>query len=654
MTTTMRNAMKFGSTVFGMLLVAHTAAAQFTQQGPKLVGTASGNASQGVSVALSADGNTAIVGGSSDNGNAGAAWIWTRTGVNWAPQGTKLVGSGASASAQQGLSVALSGDGNTAIVGGPNDNGSIGATWVWTRSGVNWTQQGTKLVASDATGIAQQGWSVALSADGNTAIVGGSGDNGNIGAAWVWTRSGITWTQQGTKLVGSGYVGTPVQGHSVALSGDGNTAIVGGPSDNGNIGAAWVWTRTGVNWSQQGTKLFASDATANASQGWSVALSGDGNTAIVGGPYDNSNGAGRIWTRTGVNWTQQGTKLVGSGAGFLPLQGSSVGLSADGNTAIVGGPDDGINQAEGAAWVWTRTGVNWSQLGPKLVGSGWVGLGAYQGASIALSGDGNTAIVGGPGDTSGVGAAWVFVASAPASATQLAFVQQPTNTVAGQPITPAVTVQLQDAGSSPVLQAGVSIVLALASGTGALSGTATQTTNASGLATFPGLSVNLIGTKTLSASSTGLTGATSGSFVISAGAATALAISGGNSQHATVSTAFATPLQVTVMDSSGNPVSGASVTFTPPGSGASAAITGSPATTNASGVASVTATANGTAGGYNVVASAGTLPPVNFALTNDPALAASSSVPALGTAGLVLLGLALATLGAAAVSRISP
>jgi len=269
---------------------------------------------------------------------------------------------------------------------------------------------------------------------------------------------------------------------------------------------------------------------------------------------------------------------------------------------------------------------------------------------VAISANGNSVIIGGVRDNSFAGAAWVFVSSV--SVNQLAFAQQPTTTVAGQPITPALTVQLQDAGSNPVAQAGTSITLALASGTGTLSGTMTQVTNASGLATFAGMSNNVIGTKTLSASSAGLTGATSSPFVISAGAVTSLAISGGSPQHTPVLSAFGTPLQVTATDGLGNPVTGVSVTFAPPGSGASAAIVGSPATTNASGIASVTATANGTAGAYNVVSSAGTLPPVNFALTNDPALAASS-VPTLGTAGLVLLGLSLATLGASAVRRIS-
>ena len=91
------------------------------------------------------------------------------------------------------------------------------------------TQQGPKLVGTDAAVNAQQGFSVALSADGNTAIVGGYADNSSAGAAWVFTRSGAVWTQQGSKLVGTGAVGHAWQGYSVAMSADGNTAIVGGP-----------------------------------------------------------------------------------------------------------------------------------------------------------------------------------------------------------------------------------------------------------------------------------------------------------------------------------------------------------------------------------------------------------------------------------------
>jgi Divergent InlB B-repeat domain/Viral BACON domain len=255
------------------------------------------------------------------------------------------------------------------------------------------------LVGSGFSGPASQGYSVGLSADGNTAIVGGPNDNVDTGAAWVFTRSNGVWTQQGSKLVGTGtiYLNTTYQGISVALSPDGNTAIVGGEGDNSFTGAAWVYTRSGGIWTQQGSKLVGSGAVGDASQGASVALSSDGNTAIVGGPIDNGEtGAVWVYTRSNGVWTQQGSKLVGAG-GYTGL-GFSVSLSDSGNTAIVGGLY--------AAWVYTRSGGVWTQ-GNKLFGSGAVGD-ASQGASVALSSDGNTAIVGGPGDNSDAGAAWVF------------------------------------------------------------------------------------------------------------------------------------------------------------------------------------------------------------------------------------------------------
>jgi hypothetical protein len=105
--------------------------------------------------------------------------------------------------------------------------------------------QGPKLVGAGAVGTAEQGASVALSADGNTAILGGYADDANTGAAWVFTRSGSLWTQQGTKLVGADAVGSPYQGIAAALSSDGNKAILGGYGDNAFAGAAWAFARSG-------------------------------------------------------------------------------------------------------------------------------------------------------------------------------------------------------------------------------------------------------------------------------------------------------------------------------------------------------------------------------------------------------------------------
>ena len=283
---------------------------------------------------------------------------------------------------------------------------------MFTRSGGVWSQQGAKLVGTGAVGdfyhgYAQQGFSVSLSGDGNTAIVGGPGDSSDTGAAWVFTRSMGVWTQQGAKLVGMGVVGAAYQGWSVSLSWDGNTALVGGYLDNGAAGAVWVFIRSGGVWSQQGDKLVGTGAVRNAEQGTSVSLSADGNTALVGGRVDSSAfGATWVFTRSWGVWSQQGNKLVGTGAVGIGNQGYSVSLSADGNTALVGGWVD--NRNAGAAWVFTRSGGVWSQQGDKLVGTGAVGS-AWQGCSVSLSGDGNTAIIGGEGDNNWAGAAWVFV-----------------------------------------------------------------------------------------------------------------------------------------------------------------------------------------------------------------------------------------------------
>ncbi len=398
------------TTIVCLIVLPH-ASAQFAQQGSKLVGTgAVGTPSQGQSVSLSSDGNTAIVGGFSDNTSAGAAWVFTRSGGIWSQQGSKLVGTGAVGGAQQGYSVSISSDGNTAIVGGNADNSLKGAAWVFIRSGGVWAQQGTKLFGTVAVGNTAQGYSVSLSSDGNTAIVGGPGDSTLKGAAWVFTRSGGLWTQPGSKLVGTGAVGAAYQGYSVALSSDGNTAIVGGRTDNSDIGAAWVWTRTGGVWTQQGSKLVGT-GTSGYYQGTSVSLSSDGSTAIVGGESDNGGvGAAWVFTRSGGVWTQQGNKLVGTGAVGTASQGNSVSLSSDGNKAIIGGYGD--NSLAGAVWVWTRSNGVWKQQGNKLVGAGAVGN-ATQGGSVSLSSDGNTAIVGGEYDNGFAGAVWVFIPGGP-------------------------------------------------------------------------------------------------------------------------------------------------------------------------------------------------------------------------------------------------
>ena len=417
-----RRAIAPAALFIALLCGSHAVAQPFTQQGPKLTGTgAVGAAQQGASVAVSSDGSTAIVGGPGDNGFTGAVWVFTRNGTIWSQQGPKLVGTGVVGNSQQGASVALSADGNTAILGGPSDSSNAGAIWVFTRSAGVWTQQGSKLIGNGAVGSSGQGTSVSVSADGNTIIAGGPADNGGIGAAWVFTRSGGVWTQQGAKLVGTGSIGNCVsQGTSVALSQDGNTAAVGGPFDhlsggvcspfNSGVGAVWVFTQVSPGvWTQQ-AKLV--NTAIPALQGHSVALSANGNVAIVGGCngicFEEPTGAvAGVFIRSGSFWSQQGNALnctTGQQIGFAGNGACVVALSADGNTAILGG--GGLDLGPGAALVFIQSGGVWTQQTEKLIGNDAVGT--FQSRSVALSADSTTAVVGAPSDNSSLGAAWAF------------------------------------------------------------------------------------------------------------------------------------------------------------------------------------------------------------------------------------------------------
>ena len=386
------------STPCGLATSAGTFTVQNTpfpiaQQGTKLVAS-NGllSPSQGWSVALSADGKTALVSGYYDNNGAGATWAYGRTGNTWSQQ-AKLIGTGNTGTAWQGFSVALSADGNTAIVGGAVDASGKGAVWIFTRSGSTWAQQGTKLVASDRVGNAWFGKSVSLSADGNTALVGGYNDNANAGAAWIFTRSGTTWTQEGSKLVGTGAIGAAQQGTYVSLSADGTIAAIGGAGDDSSKGATWVFTRSASTWTQQGNKLVGTGAVGASKQGQSVALSADATTLLIGGINATSNVSNAwVYTRSGATWTQQGTTLVGSDAIGTAANGTSVSLSADGNTAMMGSVTDNGNR--GAAWVFTRSGNTYTQKGRKLEATGTVGTTLNMGRSVALSADGTNMLVG--------------------------------------------------------------------------------------------------------------------------------------------------------------------------------------------------------------------------------------------------------------------
>ena len=275
--------------------------------------------------------------------------MFTRSGSTWTQQGEKLTGTGETGEGMFGTNVALSADGNTALIGGWNDDNEFGghldysgkgAAWVFTRSGSTWTQQGPKLTASDETGNGKFGTIVALSADGNTALIGAWNDDVSKGAAWVFTRSGSTWTQQGPKLTGAGEIGEGRFGVAVALSADGDRALVGGLYDNGARGAAWVFTRSGSTWTQEGGKLIGGGGAGESEFGTNVALSADGDTALIGGWRDNG-GTGAAWAFVDPPTPTSGaaTSVGETGAtlnGTLGAGGSSKAYFQYGTTAAYG------------------------------------------------------------------------------------------------------------------------------------------------------------------------------------------------------------------------------------------------------------------------------------------------------------------------------
>lgn len=350
---------------------------------------------------VSADGKTVVVGDEQHNSGIGAVWVFMKdnSGV-WSQQ--ILTGTGYTGTPNFGQSVSISADGAIMVVGGPEDNDGIGAFWIFTRSGTTWTQLGSKRLPSgiatdpgaDVSGYYKNriGYSVTISADGNTIAVGSpynSIDTGYtyvsggstyrifraIGATWVFTRSGTTWTQQGNRLIGTGYYnpegysydGDILQGWSVSLSADGNTLAVGGIGDGVIIdewflnytreGAVWVFNRSGTTWTQQGSKLAISGATSNLGLGNAVSLSASGNVLAVGAnnykkQYSFSSlgeGAGAVYTRQDGVWTNQTGILQGVGM-YSPFWlrdpygfGTGVKTSSSGRSIIFGGPGFGGN-----------------------------------------------------------------------------------------------------------------------------------------------------------------------------------------------------------------------------------------------------------------------------------------------------------------------
>ncbi|MFN2468534.1 MAG: FG-GAP repeat protein [Gaiellaceae bacterium] len=333
-------------------------------------------------VAISGD--TAVVGASLDDVGAtadqGSAYVFTRSAGVWSEQQQLTASDGASGDAF-GWSVAISGD--TALVGADGDdvgaNSAQGSAYVFTRTGTVWSEE-QQLTASDGAANDFFG-TVAIS--GDTAVVGAFGDtvgaNQFQGSAYVFTRSGGVWSEQQQLTAGDGSAGD-FFGVSVAM--DGETAIVGA-YDAGAIaaqGAAYVFTPSGGVWSEQ-QRLTASDAAAFDEFGVSVGISGE--TAIVGAwkddvdPYTNQ-GSAYVFTRSGVAWSEE-QKLTASDPPpptvpvVLHFHGSSShaddpGCTGNGAADILTAGDDCVN-LKPTATLGTGTAARFGPVDPALDGA---------------------------------------------------------------------------------------------------------------------------------------------------------------------------------------------------------------------------------------------------------------------------------------------
>jgi FG-GAP repeat protein len=376
-----------------------------------------------------------------------------------------------------GNAVAISADGNTIVVGAPHEssaargiNGNAsdnslyasGAVYVFVRRGDAWVQQ-AYVKASNAGQSDLFGMNVALSADGNTMAVSApwersaaTGINGNqnddslpqAGAVYVFTRSGDSWSQQayvkasntGRRANQGEELGDGDQfGFSLALSGDGNTMAIGASTEdsaatgiNGDqtddsaqsAGAVYLFARTGNIWTQQ-VYVKGSNTEAGDLFGYDVSLSDDGNTLAAAG-YDedgpgrgvnvdqgngrNGSGAIYVFSRTGTTWRQD-AYLKGSRSEGNDALGFSVAISGDGTTIVAGAGDEsclvgGINPqgcdvdkpadasggSAGAAYVWGRSGNIWTEQ--AFIKASNPDLQDVFGANLAVSRDGNTVLVG--------------------------------------------------------------------------------------------------------------------------------------------------------------------------------------------------------------------------------------------------------------------
>lgn len=343
-------------------------------------------------MAVAIDGDTAVIAAPQKtigtNPFQGQVYVFVRSGAAWTEQ-SKLVASDGTAGDLFGSAVAISGD--SLVVGAPMKSVGVhadqGQAYVFVRSGTSWSEQ-ARLVGSDGAKSDRFGNSVAL--HGDTVVVGASGkkvgSNYQQGQAYVYTRAGSSWSEQ-AKLIDNDGNASEVFGYPVSISKD--TIAIGAvfkTHPTSNLGQVFVYVRSGVSWSEQ-AKLIASDGAFDDGYGWSVSISED--TIFVGayGQEVNMNarqGQVYVYTRSGVLWSEQ-AKLTASDGEADDSFGIQVALS--GSVAVIGAPlkTVGANRRQGQAYVYVRTGAFWTEQA-KLAASDGAIQDAF-GFALAVSRD---------------------------------------------------------------------------------------------------------------------------------------------------------------------------------------------------------------------------------------------------------------------------
>jgi hypothetical protein len=371
-----------------------------TQQQELIASDAAAGDNFGSSAAI--DGDTAVFGAFLE-GTGGSAYVFTRSGTTWTQQ-AKLTGSTVVSGDEFGYSVAISGD--TIVVGAraesSTDDAYNGDAYVFTRSGTTWSQQ-AKFSDTLSSGNSHFGYSVDI--DGNTIVVGAPmdspGTSDHRGRCHIYTRSGTSWSLQ-QSLASSTGDDYAYFGADVAI--DGDTVVVGSSvedsSGNNNCGAAYIFTRSGTSWSQQ--ERFAPTTATNAYFGNAVDISGD--TAIIGAYGESNTGRGvvRIYTRSGTSWSLEQTLL--SRTGTNEMFGMPVDIEDD--VCVIGQQTN-----YGGAYVYSRTGTTWTYEKTIIPTSASNTVGWIYHAQLGLSDDTIVSgVLGTDSEGSNTGAGYVWTA----------------------------------------------------------------------------------------------------------------------------------------------------------------------------------------------------------------------------------------------------